>query len=95
MEASAKDGKQPGTEAASEGEWWLKYLNHDHLCPMADGKHAYLRYFAPRELLNLFGFPSRFVFPEHVKTKKQYELIGNSVNVKVVSHLLDFLLQQK
>lgn len=32
-----------------------------------------------------------FVWPEGVSAKSKYRLIGNSVNVVVVSHLIDFL----
>ena len=57
-----------------------------------------LRYLTPNELLRLFGFnpPASkcdpFVFPEGISLRKQYELIGNSLNVVVVRHLLDRLL---
>ena len=92
-----------------------------------------LRYFSPRELLNLFGFPAEFNFnstellnnthtgrgcnpdtvpdisnnnensskrrkrehPEFNVTRKQsYELIGNSINVSVVSCLLLHMFNQ-
>ena len=53
-----------------------------------------LRYFSPRELLRLFGFPlGRFSFPAHVSRKKAYELIGNSLNVDVAAQLIYFLMQ--
>ena len=58
-----------------------------------------LRYLTPNELLRLFGFnqPLKsthdlFVFPEEVSLRKQYELIGNSLSVDVVHHLLSRLL---
>ncbi|TBU37670.1 S-adenosyl-L-methionine-dependent methyltransferase, partial [Dichomitus squalens] len=53
-----------------------------------------LRYFSPTELLRLFAFlpPNsdgqgrrRFVWPEDISTKTKYRLIGNSVNVRVVT----------
>lgn len=33
-----------------------------------------------------------FTFPDHVPTRKQYELIGNSLNVRVASLLIERLL---
>lgn len=64
-----------------------------------------LRYFSPTELLRLFNFDSRgrdeplwnsengFVWPSSVSTKAKYRLIGNSVNVQVVTALIDFLFE--
>jgi site-specific DNA-cytosine methylase len=64
-----------------------------------------LRYFTPNELLRLFGFnpplskplkcPHFFVFPEEIALRKQYELIGNSLSVEVVRHLLNRLLVEQ
>jgi hypothetical protein len=34
-------------------------------------------------------------FPEHISKRKCYELIGNSLNVIVVSHLLQFLFESE
>jgi len=55
-----------------------------------------LRYFSPYELLRLFcfeevGSESTFRWPEAVSTKAKYRLIGNSVNVLVLSALIEFL----
>ena len=56
-----------------------------------------LRYFTPSELLKLFGFNSLVVSDSHnsfsfpmdkVTIKKTYELIGNSLNVLVVTAVL-------
>ncbi|KAI0056779.1 S-adenosyl-L-methionine-dependent methyltransferase [Artomyces pyxidatus] len=71
---------------------------------MADGdakavdilKPLHLRYFSPSELLRLFCFAApgdggSFHWPPGVSTKSRYRLIGNSVNVRVVSELLDLL----
>ncbi|PSS06627.1 hypothetical protein PHLCEN_2v3583 [Hermanssonia centrifuga] len=60
-----------------------------------------LRYFSPSELLRLFRFdrpsldgePSLFQWPPKISTKTKYKLIGNSVNVAVVSRLIDYLFQ--
>eukprot|EP00546_Thalassionema_frauenfeldii_P021778 CAMPEP_0178905538 /NCGR_PEP_ID=MMETSP0786-20121207/6331_1 /TAXON_ID=186022 /ORGANISM="Thalassionema frauenfeldii, Strain CCMP 1798" /LENGTH=190 /DNA_ID=CAMNT_0020577157 /DNA_START=37 /DNA_END=606 /DNA_ORIENTATION=- len=50
-----------------------------------------LRKFTPIELLHLFGFPSSFGFPEGINREHQYKLIGNSINVTVVSLLIQEL----
>jgi len=50
------------------------------------------RFFAPREVANLHGFPAEFAFPKEVSRKKQYELLGNSLSVQVVAELLRYLL---
>uniref|UniRef100_A0A3Q3N806 tRNA (cytosine(38)-C(5))-methyltransferase n=1 Tax=Mastacembelus armatus TaxID=205130 RepID=A0A3Q3N806_9TELE len=47
-----------------------------------------LRYFTPREVANLMGFPQSFSFPAQVPTKQQYKVLGNSLNVVVVAKLL-------
>ena len=54
-----------------------------------------IRAFHPRELLNLFGFPQSFSFPDSMTFRYQYQLIGNSVNVTVVAALLRELLVPK
>jgi len=60
-----------------------------------------LRYFTPTELLRLLSFecqgkmsPSAFVWPPGITTKTKYRLIGNSVNVKVVTELINFLFEE-
>ncbi|KAI0369954.1 S-adenosyl-L-methionine-dependent methyltransferase [Pilatotrama ljubarskyi] len=61
-----------------------------------------LRYFSPTELLRLFAFlpPSHkgdsgrgFVWPGDISTKTKYKLIGNSVNVCVVTELINYLYE--
>ncbi|KFO89294.1 tRNA (cytosine(38)-C(5))-methyltransferase, partial [Buceros rhinoceros silvestris] len=51
-----------------------------------------LRYFTPREIANLHGFPLEFGFPDKVTTKQCYRLLGNSLNVRVVAKLISVLL---
>ena len=51
-----------------------------------------LRYFSPREMLNLHGFPSSYQFPSSITTLQAYKLIGNSLNVVVVRELLRYLM---
>jgi len=51
-----------------------------------------LRYFTPREIANLHGFTrEKFSFPPDVTLKQCYKLLGNSVNVAVISHMLQYL----
>lgn len=60
-----------------------------------------LRYFSPEELLRLFcfTFPGKhnteeeFIWPESVSDKTKYRLIGNSVNVRVVQELIEYLFE--
>ncbi|XP_039979327.1 tRNA (cytosine(38)-C(5))-methyltransferase-like [Xiphias gladius] len=51
-----------------------------------------LRYFTPREVANLMGFPQSFSFPDQIPTKQQYRVLGNSLNVVVVAKLLQLLV---
>ncbi|XP_050036607.1 tRNA (cytosine(38)-C(5))-methyltransferase [Dermacentor andersoni] len=51
-----------------------------------------LRYFTPQEVARLMCFPECFAFPPDLKPKHRYQLLGNSVNVRVVRALLDYLL---
>ncbi|XP_054027297.1 tRNA (cytosine(38)-C(5))-methyltransferase [Dryobates pubescens] len=51
-----------------------------------------LRYFTPREIANLHGFPLDFGFPEQVTVKQRYRLLGNSLNVHLVARLISILL---
>eukprot|EP00898_Chlorokybus_atmophyticus_P003992 jgi/Chlat1/4594/Chrsp290S08883 len=51
-----------------------------------------LRYFTPREIANLHGFPQDFAFPESTTLRQRYALLGNSLSVTVVALLLDYLL---
>ena len=68
-----------------------RVYNADWMTELKGGK---LRYFSPKELIALFGFPCfpDFQFPEDMKIRKCYELIGNSLNVKVAQALLEHLL---
>eukprot|EP00794_Sanderia_malayensis_P016783 gene16783-18478_t len=47
-----------------------------------------LRYFSPREIANLMCFPKSFDFPAGITKKQQYKLLGNSINIFVVSELM-------
>ncbi|XP_030406306.1 tRNA (cytosine(38)-C(5))-methyltransferase isoform X3 [Gopherus evgoodei] len=50
-----------------------------------------LRYFTPREVANLHGFPPEFGFPDKITMKQRYRLLGNSLNVRVVAKLISLL----
>jgi tRNA (cytosine38-C5)-methyltransferase len=74
-------GGQEGEGSVCSGEKSLGELR-----PLAP------RFFAPREIARLHGFPDSFVFPASVGPKKQYELLGNSLSVQVVAALLRYLI---
>ncbi|XP_027451018.1 tRNA (cytosine(38)-C(5))-methyltransferase isoform X2 [Zalophus californianus] len=52
-----------------------------------------LRYFTPKEIANLLGFPSDFGFPEKITVKQRYRLLGNSLNVHIVAKLIKILYE--
>ncbi|XP_043250724.1 tRNA (cytosine(38)-C(5))-methyltransferase [Colletes gigas] len=54
-----------------------------------------LRYFTPREVSRLMCFPENFTFPEQITRKQKYRLLGNSINVHVVSRLIFLLYTEK
>ncbi|KAI1286139.1 tRNA (cytosine(38)-C(5))-methyltransferase [Halotydeus destructor] len=51
-----------------------------------------LRHFTPREVANLMCFPETFIIPEDVSARQMYKVLGNSVNVDVVSFMLKLLI---
>ncbi|XP_007934522.1 tRNA (cytosine(38)-C(5))-methyltransferase [Orycteropus afer afer] len=52
-----------------------------------------LRYFTPKEIANLLGFPPEFGFPEKITVKQRYRLLGNSLNVHIVAKLIKILYE--
>ncbi|XP_044770930.1 tRNA (cytosine(38)-C(5))-methyltransferase isoform X3 [Neomonachus schauinslandi] len=52
-----------------------------------------LRYFTPKEIASLLGFPSDFGFPEKITVKQRYRLLGNSLNVHIVAKLIKILYE--
>jgi len=52
-----------------------------------------LRYFTPKEIANIHGFPPNFDYEPTLSIQQQYRLIGNSLNVTIVSQLLNYLLK--
>ncbi|KRZ21166.1 DNA (cytosine-5)-methyltransferase [Trichinella pseudospiralis] len=51
-----------------------------------------LRFFTPIEIQRLMGFPETFVFPEKISIRQRYQLLGSSVNVFIVSKLIQSIL---
>lgn len=51
-----------------------------------------LRYFSPNEVSKLMTFPPNFQFPLKLTNKQKYRLLGNSLNVHVVSILINLLI---
>lgn len=51
-----------------------------------------IRPFSPREVASLMSFPHSFSWPDEITHKQVYRALGNSVNVTVVSKLLERLL---
>merc|ERR1712079_625806 len=47
-----------------------------------------LRYFTPKEISSMLGFPPEFSFPNDVTLKQKFKVLGNSLNVIVVSLLI-------
>lgn len=66
-------------------------LRHPITRDAATLRTAGLRYFSPREIANLHGFPQTFKLGS-VSSKQQYKLLGNSLSVTVVQALLAHLL---
>ena len=53
-----------------------------------------LRYFSPAEISRLMCFPEDFAFQDEMTVRQRYQLLGNSVNVGVIAHLLkEFLFK--
>ena len=50
-----------------------------------------LRRFSPREILRLLDFPADYALPETLPPQRGYRLVGNSLSVRVVGHLLEAL----
>jgi tRNA (cytosine38-C5)-methyltransferase len=82
--------EREASERQFDPSWWEKLQSMFK----EKGFHVKLRYFTPVELLRVFGFPPDFQFPSNISIKKQYELIGNSVNVRVIELLLKELFSE-
>lgn len=54
--------------------------------------HGRVRFFDPKEILNLLGFPKEFTLGRDLELRHRYKVVGNSIAVTVASDLLRFLL---
>ena len=55
--------------------------------PSIDNKHNLgLRRFTPKEISSIFGFPDDFIW--NISVKNQYKLIGNSINIHCIQHIV-------
>lgn len=70
-----------------------EYVHGDSSKSMLELYSNRLRRFSPRELLGLFGFPPEFEFPPNIGLEHRYRLVGNSINIFVVSELMKELLK--
>ncbi|KAJ0178136.1 hypothetical protein K1T71_005959 [Dendrolimus kikuchii] len=61
---------------------------------VATVKKLHLRFFTPKEVSALMAFPKDYTFPPTITMKQCYRLLGNSVNVKVISELLKILFDE-
>ncbi|XP_073437978.1 tRNA (cytosine(38)-C(5))-methyltransferase isoform X1 [Dendrobates tinctorius] len=83
-------------QAATDVEISSAYESLETLCDeekLAKLSTLKLRYFTPREIANLHGFPAQFDFPDKITTKQRYRLLGNSLNVHIVAKLISLLLK--
>ena len=53
---------------------------------------GFIRFFTPEEILKFLCFCEDFSFPKDFSEKTKYKLLGNSINVKVVNILIDYLI---
>ncbi|KAF4523035.1 hypothetical protein B566_EDAN012764 [Ephemera danica] len=51
------------------------------------------RFFTPREIMRLMGFPEDFTFPSHASVRQASAMLGNSINVHVVALLILYLTE--
>merc|ERR1712232_918243 len=56
------------------------------------GAYGAVRFFSPKEICNLLGFPMDFLLPREMKLQHRYKVVGNSIAVSVATELLRFLL---
>lgn len=79
VEETNKKVSEIGMKRSFDADWSKQYSACD------------FRYFATDELLSLFGFPSHVQFNASVTPRrKQYELIGNSLNIHVAAEVLKY-----
>lgn len=54
-----------------------------------------LRYFTPREIANFLCFPATYHFPQDLSKIQLYRTLGNSLNVRVVSKLIQLMVKEQ
>ncbi|CDJ59053.1 DNA methyltransferase 2, putative [Eimeria maxima] len=91
-EAVSTETAAAATSAAAAAVLTPQTLERSRFRRLQEGET--IRFFSSRELLRLHGFPESFAFPSSLPFRKRAALVGNSVNVKVVALLLEYLLQQ-
>lgn len=69
----------------------LETLDEDSLDYFHLVKNLQLRYFTPKEICRLMYFPETYSFPDNITNKQKYMVLGNSINVKIVSELIKLL----
>ncbi|XWS73089.1 hypothetical protein CRYUN_Cryun02cG0096000 [Craigia yunnanensis] len=57
-------------------------------------KEQCLRYFTPREVVNLHSFQEDFQFPKHISLRQRFAMLGNNLSLAVVAPLLQYLFAQ-
>ncbi|HMW89467.1 MAG TPA: DNA cytosine methyltransferase [Candidatus Obscuribacter sp.] len=53
-----------------------------------------VRFFSPREILNLLGFCKNFILPADLSLNAAYRMVGNSVDVRSIEYLLSGLMPE-
>ncbi|XP_070200651.1 tRNA (cytosine(38)-C(5))-methyltransferase-like [Littorina saxatilis] len=81
-------------EASEFKSWAVEHKNRQQWgeAELSVLRRLKLRYFTPREVANLLCFPPQFVFPEELNTIQCHRVLGNSLNVHVVSVLIRLTL---
>lgn len=74
-----------------KGEIDAIYKQLEHKDDIGLMKNLRFRYFTPKEISRLMCFPENYSFPETISNKQKYMVLGNSINVKVVSELIKLL----
>ncbi|XP_050302562.1 tRNA (cytosine(38)-C(5))-methyltransferase [Anthonomus grandis grandis] len=69
----------------------LKEMNSDSEDYIELAQSLHLRFFTPKEVSRLMSFPETFSFPSNLSNRQKYMVLGNSINVKVVTELIKLL----
>jgi site-specific DNA-cytosine methylase len=59
---------------------------------LLSGKES-LRWLSPKEVMRLHGYPAWFEFPDTVPEKDRFRMLGNGLNIRVVTDLCKLLLR--